>query len=390
MDLTYKNDKDRFGYLCNNQQFADIYFILKNDEEHQRIPAHKLILSVGSDVFKTMFFGSLPTQSEEIEILDVEPDGFKALLKYLYSQEVQINPEIVMSTLYAAKKYNVAELELFCVDFLEKSLTTNNAFLLLNQARFYDELELVESCLNLIEKNTTEALNSDYFIDIDLGTLIAVLERESLQVFESKLFESIVLWSKVECVRKELSVTPENQRTVLGRALSLIIYPLMTLKEFINGPVQSGLLTDNEVKKFCVSLASKTNSMETPRCSTNVALAKTPEIHLKFHYKTDVIVKQNKMMDSFVFRQPVVIVGFALYTFLMKDKSKITLTLKDSLQPVYDITLCNDISSTSLELPVIFNRPILVDRYKTYEIMTDIELISDVSNNFMGTYSHTK
>ncbi|XP_044737376.1 BTB/POZ domain-containing protein 2-like [Chrysoperla carnea] len=377
MDLTYKNDKDRFGHLCNNQQFADIYFIFKNDKEHQRIPAHKLILSVGSDVFKTMFFGSLPTQTDEIEILDVEPDGFKALLKYLYSQEVQINPEIVMSTLYAAKKYNVAELELFCVDFLEKSLTANNAFLLLNQARFYDELELAESCLKVIEKNTREALDSDCFIDIDLGTLIAVLERKTLQVFESDLFEAIFLWSKVECVRKELPVTPENQRTVLGRALSLILYPLMTFKKFANGPVRSRLLTDIQVTKFCMIIASKTNSMETPRCSTNLALAKTPEVHLKFNYLTHLIQKQQHFIDSFAFSQPVVIVGFALHTYLMKDKSKITLTLKDSLQPVFDITQCNDLSSTSLELPIILSRPFVINSSEIYTIETQIEKLSD-------------
>lgn len=58
-------------------------------------------------------------------------------------------------------------------------------------------------------------------------------------------------WSEAECVRQQLPVTPENQRSVLGRALALVRFPLMSVEEFAAGPAQSGLLTDREVfQKF--------------------------------------------------------------------------------------------------------------------------------------------
>ncbi len=68
----------------------------------QRIPAHKFVLSVGSAVFDAMFNGAMATQNQEddIDLPDVEAAAFIALLKFLYSDDVQIGPESVMTTLY--------------------------------------------------------------------------------------------------------------------------------------------------------------------------------------------------------------------------------------------------------------------------------------------------
>ena len=53
--------------------------------------------------------------------------------RFLYSDEVQIGPETVMTTLYSAKKYAVPALEAHCVEFLKKNLRADNAFMLLTQ-----------------------------------------------------------------------------------------------------------------------------------------------------------------------------------------------------------------------------------------------------------------
>lgn len=47
----------------------------------QSIPAHKYVLATGSSVFYAMFYGGLAENKEEIEVPDVEPSAFLALLK---------------------------------------------------------------------------------------------------------------------------------------------------------------------------------------------------------------------------------------------------------------------------------------------------------------------
>ncbi|KAF2981301.1 hypothetical protein EK904_005075 [Melospiza melodia maxima] len=193
---------------------------------------HWFVLAVGSAVFDAMFNGGMATTSTEIELPDVEPAAFLALLKFLYSDEVQIGPETVMTTLYTAKKYAVPALEAHCVEFLKKNLRADNAFMLLTQARLFDEPQLASLCLENIDKNTSDALNAEGFTDIDLDTLVAVLERDTLGIREVRLFNAVVRWSEAECQRQQLQVIPENKRKVLGKALSLIRFPLMTIEEF--------------------------------------------------------------------------------------------------------------------------------------------------------------
>lgn len=59
--------------------------------------------------------------------------GTPLLSRFLYSDDVQIGPETVMTTLYTAKKYAVPALEAHCVKFLTKHLRADNAFMLLTQ-----------------------------------------------------------------------------------------------------------------------------------------------------------------------------------------------------------------------------------------------------------------
>lgn len=53
-------------------------------------------------------------------------------------------------------------------------------------------------------------------------------------------------WADAECVRQELDSNRDNRRKVLGDAIALIRFPLMTVEEFALGPAQSGTLTERE------------------------------------------------------------------------------------------------------------------------------------------------
>src|SRR5699024_5670066 len=141
----------------------------------------------------------------------IEPEAFQALLRFLYLDEAQIGPETVMATLYAAKKYEInckygivcvcacvcayiyiyiyidkhnqihsnhvnilhemLALEVACVDFLKANLYPDNAFMLLTQARLFDEANLADLCLETIDKHSMDALVSESFLEIDLDTL---------------------------------------------------------------------------------------------------------------------------------------------------------------------------------------------------------------------------
>ncbi|XP_061608237.1 BTB/POZ domain-containing protein 1-like isoform X1 [Phyllopteryx taeniolatus] len=223
---------ERFAYLFNNELLSDVRFVVGKGRQAQRIPAHKFVLAAGSAVFDAMFNGGMATASAEIELPDTEPAAFLSLLRFLYSDDVHIGPGTVMSTLNMAKKYAVPALATHCVEFVSKHLKADNALMLLTQARLFDYPQIASLCLDAIDKSTTEAINAEGFTDIDLDTLCAVLERDTLSIRENRLFGAVVRWAEAECSRQQLPATSENLQKVLGKALPLIRYPLMSVEKF--------------------------------------------------------------------------------------------------------------------------------------------------------------
>ena len=74
--------------------------------------------------------------------------------------------------------------------------------------------QLAAMCLETIDKATPDALSAEGFTDIDVDTLSAVLDRDSLRIKEAKLFSHVIRWSEAECLRQGLPVTPDNKRLV--------------------------------------------------------------------------------------------------------------------------------------------------------------------------------
>lgn len=71
--------------------------------------------------------------------------------RYLYCDEIHLEADNVLATLYVAKKYIVPHLARACVNYLETSLTAKNACLLLSQSRLFEEPELMQRCWEVID-----------------------------------------------------------------------------------------------------------------------------------------------------------------------------------------------------------------------------------------------
>lgn len=247
----------------------------------QTIPAHKYILATGSSVFYAMFYGGLAENKQEIKVPDVEPSAFLTLLRYvfqlhiydfsyisikidiyfvcryLYCDEIQLEPDNILATLYAAKKYIVPHLARACVNYLEVKLTAKNACLLLSQSRLFEEPELMQRCWEVIDAQAEMAIKSEDFVDIDLKTFESILWRETLNCKEIHLFEAALNWAQNCCQKMSIDTTPQNMRKVLGQALHLIRIPTMSLDEFANGVAQTGILTSQETIDMFLHFTAK-------------------------------------------------------------------------------------------------------------------------------------
>jgi hypothetical protein len=124
-------DKISPFFLCST--LSDVTIVFGEGPDVQSFPGHKFLLSMSSPVFEAMFYGPLASNKKEIRLKEEDPEAFKTVLRYLYTDEPQLKEEIVMATLYSAKKYMLDKLEEECIAFAIQNLNWKNAITIYQQ-----------------------------------------------------------------------------------------------------------------------------------------------------------------------------------------------------------------------------------------------------------------
>ena len=247
--------REKTTFMFNNDLFSDVKFVVrKSDGESgskRAIPAHKLVLSIGSPVFEAMFYGELAETRNVIELPDCEYESLLELFRYMYSDEVNLSGSNVMGVFYLAKKYMVPSLAAKCTKYLQDNLDASNVFNILPTADKYEEKDLVDQCWEVIDNQTKAAVCSDGFVTIQRSLLEALVVRDCLSVEEVDLFQAVDLWATKQCEKKGLTESGKSKRRILGeRIIKAIRFPVMTQREFAAVVVEKNILTRDELGRF--------------------------------------------------------------------------------------------------------------------------------------------
>ena len=179
----------------------------------------------------------------------------------MYYDEVQLTTRNVPEVLFLAQKYLIPSLAKICTEFVGNNLTVENTLPVLDHCFLLGVSKgLEKQCWSIIDKHASEVAEHNQFLDIDHGTLTALLSRDTLVAKEMVLFRAAVKWAGHECQRLSIPLTVENKRKVLGDAFYSIRFPLMSMKEFTAEVAQSSFLSHEEVANMYIGFNSSFES----------------------------------------------------------------------------------------------------------------------------------
>ncbi|GLG95093.1 BTB/POZ domain-containing protein 6-A [Gryllus bimaculatus] len=256
-----KTVSQRGHHLLETALWSDCRFVVGTTTHQQVFQGHKLLLAMASPVFEAMFFGGMAEKNDPIPILDVQPDAFKAFLEYIYTDNINLESfDNACELCYVAKKYMLPHLVEECTRFLWNDLFPKNACRAYEFARLFEEPVLMEKCLKIISCETEAVLQEPSFEDVELPTLVTILELDELSIAsELDLFNAVQRWAIRECTRKGLSPDDNKSlRSVLGAALGKIRFLTLTPAQFAEGPALSPLLTQDESFAVLMNISSST------------------------------------------------------------------------------------------------------------------------------------
>ena len=118
--------------LFNSKSGSDISFIIAGQE----IKAHRTILSVKSPVFAAMFKPGIQEEiTDRIDIpAGISPDIFNELLRFIYTDRVQLTKSNAEPLLAASNQYSIPLLQYKCEKYFIKQVSIENCIEMLNLA----------------------------------------------------------------------------------------------------------------------------------------------------------------------------------------------------------------------------------------------------------------
>lgn len=175
----------------------------------QLIHAHKLILTVASEVFFAQFNGGFAEAKQDncenpIVIEDIEPEIFTQVLRFIYCEKIQLTADNIMDVYCASQKYLLTGLNRVCKAFLKTTLNQANVMKIFNANRRYGLTNVDEICLKIIQDNPIKCFQSADFLTLNQTAVEMIAACRTMNCQKEQLCEAIKTWCKANSSKEHI------------------------------------------------------------------------------------------------------------------------------------------------------------------------------------------
>jgi len=160
--------------LFLGNKYSDVVFKVGNES----IPAHRNVLGSCSQHFDNLFSkhesNTIPV---DIEIPNAQPEAFKAILEYLYCDEVNLHEELAAELLILAPEFDLNDLAIGAEDFLTHIISVDNYLRILNTSDRVGSKSLRKQVWTFVIKNMKVISKREDFEELPRHLLMELMEN---------------------------------------------------------------------------------------------------------------------------------------------------------------------------------------------------------------------
>lgn len=221
------------GDLVGNPKSSDMEFFIIN--ENVTIPGHRNIVGCQSEMLSKFIYGTdVWPPTNPLKVNGISSKAFLELLKFIYTKTINLTKINALEIMGIAHYFELNELHLLCVNFLNKHIDQENVCLVFEKFFLINKnSDLSKKCIHFIQQHTLMfACNFDLF-KINVDALKYILNLDELNISEMQLFSTMVEWATHVCEQNNLPKSKENKRNVIEDLLCLIRFPTMSENDFL-------------------------------------------------------------------------------------------------------------------------------------------------------------
>lgn len=202
-ELENKHFDQVFRKIYMDEQTADIHFVCvsSDGQTDERVPAHKLLLSIASDGFKMMFEQAEPNQNV-FQLDKISAVAFREFMQLFYMAKFRLNMANIATVMDLAKKYGNEDHLFLCSLYLENHLNTDNIVWGYELALRFGRTKMKEFCEKKIADHAVDVLKSGKFLECDRDLLEQVIDIDTLKCGEFDVLTACLAWAKASAQRK--------------------------------------------------------------------------------------------------------------------------------------------------------------------------------------------
>jgi len=189
--------------LLFSEQFSDVTFVIESSGE--KIQGHRLVLASASVMLARMLYGHfVEGSSREVKLSGVESSTIRSLFRYIYTGSLDISLDDIVPLMKAADQYCVTgakeDIWTAAKSIVEDADCSEDAIAqilsILAEAFEMDLGDLVGLCMDYVDVNTQEVMESKAFLELPFLLCQEIVKRDTLNdcLEEAQVLLGILRW----------------------------------------------------------------------------------------------------------------------------------------------------------------------------------------------------